>query len=52
MLGIVGAGGIGRVLDETLAVLQYGTVSAVIIGIFAIVMTVEFVGTRIRRVLL
>lgn len=52
VLGIVGAGGIGRVLDETLAVLQYGTVSAVIIGIFAIVMTVEFVGTRIRRVLL
>ena len=52
VLGIVGAGGIGRVLDETLAVLQYRTVSAVIIGIFAIVMTVEFIGTQIRRVLL
>ena len=52
VLGIVGAGGIGRVLDETLAVLQYGTVSAVIIGIFAIVMTIEFVGGRIRKVLL
>ncbi len=52
VLGIVGAGGIGHVLDETLAVLQYGTVSAIIIGIFAIVMTIEFVSGRIRRVLL
>lgn len=51
VLGIVGAGGIGRVLDETLAVLQYGTVSAVIIGIFAIVMLIEFGSVRIRRML-
>lgn len=52
VLGFVGAGGIGQVLDEKIAFLQYKEVSAVIFILFAIVLAVELVSGQIRKHLL
>ena len=52
VLGIVGAGGIGRILDETLSLLMYRTVAAVIIILFVIVMMIEQLSIQVRRHLL
>jgi phosphonate transport system permease protein len=52
VLGIVGAGGIGAVLDQALGVLEYETVAAVIILLFVVVMLIQQVSLQVRRVLL
>jgi phosphonate transport system permease protein len=52
ILGIVGAGGIGAVLDQSMGVLEYETVAAVIIGLFVIVMVIQQISQQIRRFLL
>jgi phosphonate transport system permease protein len=52
VLGIVGAGGIGAVLDQAMGVLEYETVAAVIILLFIVVMLIQQVSLQVRRVLL
>ncbi len=52
ILGIVGAGGIGAVLDQSMGFLEYETAAAVIVTLFAIVMVIQQVSLRIRRFLL
>jgi phosphonate transport system permease protein len=52
VLGIVGAGGIGRILDEANAMLEYETVAAVIIILFALVFAIEQLSSFVRKVLL
>ena len=49
VLGLVGAGGIGMVLDTALNLFQWGRVAIVLIAIFAIVIVAELVMTRIRQ---
>lgn len=49
VLGIVGAGGIGMVLDTALNLFQWDRVATVLISIFAIVVIAEVVVTRIRK---
>jgi phosphonate transport system permease protein len=52
ILGIVGAGGIGRILDEANAMLQYETVAAVVLLLFVIVFSIEQFSALLRRALL
>jgi phosphonate transport system permease protein len=52
VLGIVGAGGIGRILDESNAMLQYETVAAVVLLLFVIVFSIEQFAGLLRRALL
>jgi phosphonate transport system permease protein len=52
ILGIVGAGGIGAVLDQSMGFLQYETAAAVIISLFVIVMLIQQLSLRLRRILL
>lgn len=49
VLGYVGAGGIGVMLNSSLALLQYGRVSIIILVILAVVAAVDFVSETIRR---
>jgi phosphonate transport system permease protein len=52
VLGIVGAGGIGLVLDESLGMLMYESVTAVILALFAIVLVIEQLSGLVRKHLL
>lgn len=52
VLGIVGAGGIGRLLDETINLLQYETVAAIVITLFVIVLLIEQLAVQVRKRLL
>jgi phosphonate transport system permease protein len=49
VLGIVGAGGVGMVLDSAMNLFQWQRVSAVLVAIFAIVIVTEIVVTQIRK---
>jgi phosphonate transport system permease protein len=49
VLGIVGAGGVGMVLDSALNLFQWQRVAAVLVAIFAIVIVTEIVVTQIRK---
>ncbi len=49
VLGLVGAGGIGLVLDTALNVFQWRAVAAVLLTIFAVVLMAEVVVTTIRK---
>lgn len=49
VLGYVGAGGIGIILNTSLALFRYDRVSIVIIVIFFVVLVVDFLGEYIRR---
>lgn len=49
VLGYVGAGGIGVMLNSSLALLQYGRVSVIILLILAVVAVVDFISEAIRR---
>lgn len=49
VLGYVGAGGIGVVLNSSLALLQYGRVSVIILMILVVVALVDFISETIRR---
>lgn len=48
VLGLVGAGGIGMVLDTALNLFQWNRVAAVLVTIFAVVTVAEVVVTKIR----
>ena len=49
VLGLVGAGGIGRVLEAQRAFFQFDRVLAVVILIFVIVFTIEQISVGLRR---
>ena len=49
VLGIVGAGGVGMVLDTALNLFQWPRVATVLVSIFAIVIVTEVVVTQIRK---
>ncbi len=49
VLGLVGAGGIGLVLDSAINVFHWRAVAAALVAIFAVVLTAEVVVTAIRR---
>lgn len=48
VLGLVGAGGIGMVLDTALNLFQWTRVAAVLVTVFAVVLLAELVVTRVR----
>ncbi len=49
ILGIVGAGGIGRILDERRGFYAYDDVSIIILEILVVVMLIEFASNAIRK---
>ena len=49
VLGLVGAGGIGMVLDSALNLFQWNRVAMVLLAIFAVVIAAEIVVTQVRR---
>ena len=49
VLGIVGAGGVGMVLDTALNLFQWPRVATVLVAIFAIVIVTEIAVTQIRK---
>lgn len=51
VLGYVGAGGIGVILNSSLALLRYDRVSIIILSIFLVVAIVDFSSERLRRAL-
>ncbi len=52
VLGLVGAGGIGMVLDTALNLFQWSRVAAVLVTVLAVVVVAEVVVTRVRSRLL
>lgn len=52
VLGLVGAGGIGVVLDTALNLFQWNRVAAILVTIFVVVMAAEVIVTYVRRKLL
>lgn len=49
VLGYVGAGGIGVILNSSLGLLRYDRVSVIILMIFAVVAVVDFLSEAVRR---
>ncbi|MER3386992.1 MAG: phosphonate ABC transporter, permease protein PhnE [Microcella pacifica] len=49
ILGIVGAGGIGRLLDERRAFYAYDDVAIIVLEILVVVVLIELVSTTLRR---
>jgi phosphonate transport system permease protein len=49
VLSLVGAGGIGMVLDSAMNLFQWTRVAMVLIAIFAVVVLAELLVTRIRK---
>ena len=49
ILGIVGAGGIGRLLDERRAFYAYDDVSVIILEILVVVVLIEVASNLLRR---
>jgi phosphonate transport system permease protein len=49
VLGLVGAGGIGMVLDSALNLFQWPRVALILLAIFAVVIVAEVVVTQVRR---
>ncbi|MEH7087379.1 phosphonate ABC transporter, permease protein PhnE, partial [Neobacillus drentensis] len=52
VLGLVGAGGIGLLLDRSLGLFRYDRASIIILLTLAIVLVIDYSSTRIRRKLL
>ena len=52
VLGLVGAGGIGFLLNSYMRLFQYQKVLTVILVILALVMLVDFISSRLRRAVL
>jgi phosphonate transport system permease protein len=52
ILGIVGAGGIGYLLQQSVQVLAYRTTGAIIVSTFAVVLVIEVVTNWIRKQLI
>ncbi|HLR08994.1 MAG TPA: phosphonate ABC transporter, permease protein PhnE [Bacillota bacterium] len=51
VLGLVGAGGIGLILDRELQFYNYPNAMAIIIVIFFVVITIEYISSKIREAL-
>ena len=49
VLGIVGAGGIGRTLEAQRRFFAYDNVMVVLIELFLLVVVIEFISVRLRR---
>jgi phosphonate transport system permease protein len=49
VLGLVGAGGIGMVLDTAMNLFQWNRVATVLLAVFAVVVVAEIVVTQVRR---
>lgn len=49
VLGLVGAGGIGMVLDTAMNLFQWDRVATVLLAVFAVVVIAEIVVTQVRR---
>lgn len=49
VLGLVGAGGIGMVLDSALNLFQWPRVAMVLVSVFAVVVAAEVVVTQVRK---
>jgi len=49
VLGLVGAGGIGMILDSAMNLFQWNRVATILIAIFAVVILAEVVVTLVRR---
>lgn len=49
VLGLVGAGGIGMVLDTAMNLFQWNRVAMVLLAVFAIVVVAEIVVTQVRK---
>jgi len=49
VLGLVGAGGIGMVLDTAMNLFQWNRVATVLLAIFAVVVVAEVVVTQVRK---
>lgn len=49
VLGIVGGGGIGYLLIQSIRVFQYQLTSMIILGVFAIVLVLEWLGVTVKR---
>jgi phosphonate transport system permease protein len=49
VLGLVGAGGIGMVLDSALNLFQWDRVATILVAIFVVVILAEIVVTFVRR---
>lgn len=52
VLGLVGAGGIGLVLDQQLKFYNYPNVMAIIILIFVVVLIIEYISNKLREALI
>ena len=52
VLGLVGAGGIGMILDSALNLFQWNRVATILLAIFAVVILAEIVVTFVRRKIL
>ena len=52
VLGLVGAGGIGQVISESLETIQYKPALAAVIVVFFVILIVELVSTSIRQSLI
>ena len=49
VLGLVGAGGIGMILDSALNLFQWNRVATILLAIFVVVILAEIVVTFVRR---
>ncbi len=49
VLGLVGAGGVGMVLDTALNLFQWERVAMVLLAIFAVVIAAEVIATQVRK---
>ncbi|MFZ3578898.1 phosphonate ABC transporter, permease protein PhnE [Virgibacillus sp. DJP39] len=52
VLGLVGAGGIGLVLDQQLKFYNYPNVMAIIVLIFIVVLIIEYISNKLREALI
>jgi phosphonate transport system permease protein len=51
VLGIVGGGGIGFLLLNSMRVLEFQTTGAIVMAIFGIVLAIELIGNWVRQLL-
>ena len=52
VLGLVGAGGIGLILDQQLGFYNYPNAMTIILVIFVVVLTIEYISNKIREALI
>jgi phosphonate transport system permease protein len=52
VLGLVGAGGIGLILQQQLGFYNYPNAMTIIIIIFTVVIVIEYISTKVREALI